>query len=127
VAAALARADGILPDGARRAPRIVASGGSARALQRLERAVRPDVAALEPGVLPSVAGERIREWAERLCKSNERERRRLRGMRLHRADILPVAALTLHETLLQLGASELAICPWGLREGVLIETARRLR
>ena len=106
--------------------RVVATGGSARALLRLELAARPRGTPTEPE-LPVLSEQRLGEWAERLADRPERERRRMRGMRLHRVDILPVAALTLHETVVRLGASELAICPWGLREGVLIEAARELR
>jgi exopolyphosphatase / guanosine-5'-triphosphate,3'-diphosphate pyrophosphatase len=111
---------------AKRSGPVVATGGSARALLRLELAARPRGEPSGPE-LPVLTGERLGEWAERLAERSERERRRMPGMRLHRIDTLPVAALTLHETLLQLGGAELAICPWGLREGVLIEAARDLR
>jgi exopolyphosphatase / guanosine-5'-triphosphate,3'-diphosphate pyrophosphatase len=106
--------------------RVVATGGSARALLRLELAARPRGAPDGPE-LPVLSEARLAEWAERLAERSERERKHIRGMRLHRLDILPVAALTLHETLLSLGGTELAICPWGLREGILVETARALR
>ena len=109
-----------------RGGRVVATGGSARALLRLELAARSRGQPSGPE-LPVLSEQRLGEWADCLAERSERERRRLRGMRLHRVDILPVAALILHETLLQLGAAELAISPWGLREGVLIEAARDLR
>jgi exopolyphosphatase/guanosine-5'-triphosphate,3'-diphosphate pyrophosphatase len=124
VAKQLARVDDLVLE--QRSSRVVATGGSARALLRLELAARPRGEPTGPE-LPVLSEARLAEWAERLSERPERDRRRMRGMRLHRVDILPVAALTLHETLRQLGGAELAICPWGLREGVLIEAARDLR
>jgi exopolyphosphatase/guanosine-5'-triphosphate,3'-diphosphate pyrophosphatase len=64
--------------------------------------------------------EDIRTWARRLPQMAQAERARLPGVSAARAPQLPAGAIVADATLDLLGADQLELCPWALREGVIL-------
>jgi exopolyphosphatase/guanosine-5'-triphosphate,3'-diphosphate pyrophosphatase len=69
----------------------------------------------------SVPAAAIHAIRKRLVASSLRERLRLPGMDERRADIIVAGAVVLDELLVRLGASELTLCEWALREGIVLD------
>jgi exopolyphosphatase / guanosine-5'-triphosphate,3'-diphosphate pyrophosphatase len=59
-------------------------------------------------------------WAERLPSMTPSERARLPGVSVGRAPQLPAGAIVADAALDLLGIPEVEICPWALREGVIL-------
>ncbi|SRR5216683_1160470 len=81
------------------------------------------------GAAPSSEGPYVRRvlrhadvthWAERLVKMTAAERARLPGVSAGRAPQLPAGAIVADATMDLFGVPELEICPWALREGVIL-------
>ncbi|GAA2072747.1 Ppx/GppA phosphatase family protein [Actinomadura alba] len=81
------------------------------------------------GAAPSSEGERVRralkhsdvtDWAERLAQMSVAERAELPGVSEGRAPQLPAGAIVADATMDLFGLSQLEICPWALREGVIL-------
>jgi exopolyphosphatase/guanosine-5'-triphosphate,3'-diphosphate pyrophosphatase len=81
------------------------------------------------GAAPSSEGPYVRRsldhaeltgWAERLTRMNVSERQRLPGVSASRAPQLPAGAIVADATMDLFGLRELEICPWALREGVIL-------
>ena len=49
----------------------------------------------------------------------------MRGMSARRSDLLPTGALIVQAILRALALREVAVCDWGLREGVLLDAIAR--
>jgi broad specificity phosphatase PhoE len=98
--------------------RVVATGGSVRALARLldERARSPRRSG--PYELEA---DTLRRLAKELAASTLEERLLMRGIRKRRADLLPTAALILEALVDELAIEEITVSDWGLREGVMLE------
>jgi exopolyphosphatase/guanosine-5'-triphosphate,3'-diphosphate pyrophosphatase len=60
-------------------------------------------------------------WAERLATMDRNERIRLPGVSEGRAAQLPAGALVADAVMDLMGVSQLEICPWALREGVILK------
>ena len=97
-------------------PRCVAVGGTARALLRLASGRTP-ANAPSKGVIPAAELDQLTDV---LLGSSHDERLKMAGMDTRRADLLPTGALVLRTLLEELGYSELDVCDWGLREGVIL-------
>jgi exopolyphosphatase/guanosine-5'-triphosphate,3'-diphosphate pyrophosphatase len=69
----------------------------------------------------TVDREAIHEVRRRLVASDLKERRRMGGLDGQRADIVVAGAVVLDEILEGLGARELLLCEWALREGILLD------
>jgi exopolyphosphatase/guanosine-5'-triphosphate,3'-diphosphate pyrophosphatase len=112
--------------GVRPRGRLVVLGGTARALARRKlRAVggqRPKKRSAAKLTLAELS--RLRVQLEALSVA---QRKRLRGMRPERADIVIAGALVLEQVMEQSGYDELTVCSASVREGVLWREARRLR
>ncbi len=67
----------------------------------------------------------IHEVRRRLVASDLKERLRMPGLDAQRADIVVAGAVVLDEILDRLGASELVLCEWALREGLLLNYIHR--
>jgi exopolyphosphatase/guanosine-5'-triphosphate,3'-diphosphate pyrophosphatase len=98
---------------------LLALGGTARALarKRLRRGlvgVRPKKRRAETLTLAELVRLRVR-----LQNMSIEERKRLRGMRPHRADIVVAGALVLEQVMALSGYDELTVCHASVREGVL--------
>jgi exopolyphosphatase/guanosine-5'-triphosphate,3'-diphosphate pyrophosphatase len=105
------------PGGAGR-PRAVAAGGTVRALASLLGARDGCASNLKADVSVDV----IDSLALHLARSTHDERLAMKGMRRRRADILPIGSLVITEAARVLGLTELTLCDWGLREGILLES-----
>ncbi|MBX6765855.1 MAG: Ppx/GppA family phosphatase, partial [Actinomadura rubrobrunea] len=60
------------------------------------------------------------EWAEKLARMTAEERARLPGVSARRAPQLPAGAVVADAAMDLFGLPELEICPWALREGVIL-------
>jgi exopolyphosphatase/guanosine-5'-triphosphate,3'-diphosphate pyrophosphatase len=60
-------------------------------------------------------------WAERLTTMDRDERARLPGVSEGRAAQLPAGAIVADAVMDLMGVSQLEICPWALREGVILK------
>lgn len=111
--------------GARPRGRLIALGGTARALARRqlrEGGDRPKRRHAATISLPELV--RLRKRLEPMTIA---ERKQLRGMRPWRADIVVAGALVLEQLMKESGYEELTVCSASVREGVLWREARRLR
>jgi exopolyphosphatase/guanosine-5'-triphosphate,3'-diphosphate pyrophosphatase len=81
------------------------------------------------GAAPSHEGPNIRrvlrhadltEWTERLVRMETGERAGLPGVSDGRAPQLPAGAIVADATMDLFGVGELEVCPWALREGVIL-------
>jgi exopolyphosphatase / guanosine-5'-triphosphate,3'-diphosphate pyrophosphatase len=100
--------------------RVVGTSGTILALGALAHE-------LETGRLPetlhhlAVSAASIHTLRERLVETDLRERLKLPGLDAARADIIVAGAVLLDESLKRVGARELTLCEWALREGVLLD------
>lgn len=69
----------------------------------------------------AVPREQLEQAAARLASVPVAERADLPGVSRKRADLLPAGAVVLLATLDALGASQLRLCDWGVREGALLD------
>ena len=101
-----------------------ATGGTARALARLHAAR----AGLHPAtgrstLVPTAA---LFAMTSLLTGLGRAERLELPAVRSRRVEVLPVGALVLSTLVEQLDIGALAMCEWGLREGLILEALDRL-
>jgi exopolyphosphatase/guanosine-5'-triphosphate,3'-diphosphate pyrophosphatase len=64
--------------------------------------------------------DKLTDWADRLATMSMDERKRLPGVSERRAAQLPAGAIVGDAAMDLFGTSELEICPWALREGVIL-------
>lgn len=78
---------------------------------------------------PSYEGQTVRrtlkhadvvEWVDRLARMDSQERAGLPGVSEGRAPQLPAGAIVADATMDLFGVGELEVCPWALREGVIL-------
>ncbi|SEG80139.1 exopolyphosphatase / guanosine-5'-triphosphate,3'-diphosphate pyrophosphatase [Thermomonospora echinospora] len=81
------------------------------------------------GAAPSTEGPLVRrvlrhgdlvEWSEKLARMKARERAELPGVSEQRAPQLPAGAIVADAAMDLFGVEELEVCPWALREGVIL-------
>jgi len=101
-----------------------ATGGTARALGRLHA----NRAGLHPAtgrnvVVPAAS---LFTMTSLLTSLSRAERLELPAVRARRVDVLPVGALVLSTLVESLDLGALALCEWGLREGVILEALEDL-
>ncbi|HTU08174.1 MAG TPA: Ppx/GppA family phosphatase, partial [Trebonia sp.] len=60
-------------------------------------------------------------WAERLAAMDLAERERLPGVSEGRAAQMPAGAVLADAVMDLMGVAQLEICPWALREGVILK------
>ncbi len=63
----------------------------------------------------------VSQWAERLAALDRTERARIPGVSEGRAAQLPAGAIVADAVMDLLGLAQLEICPWALREGVILK------
>jgi exopolyphosphatase / guanosine-5'-triphosphate,3'-diphosphate pyrophosphatase len=106
------------------ASRVLASGGTVRALARVAAGLhRPpptggSAASINQMELP--AGQLL-ELSNRLATLDLDERLALPGIQVRRAPLLPVGAIVLSTLLEALGVDGLVVSEWGLREGAVLD------
>jgi exopolyphosphatase/guanosine-5'-triphosphate,3'-diphosphate pyrophosphatase len=64
--------------------------------------------------------ENVTEWAEKLTLMTPEERSELPGVSERRVPQLPAGAIVADAAMDLFGAAELEVCPWALREGVIL-------
>ena len=106
------------------ATRVIASGGTVRALARLAMGLhRPlswsSVSSIQVNQVEIPAGQ-LFELADRLATLDLDARLALPGVQTRRAPLLPVGAVVLATLVENLGLQRLVVSEWGLREGAVI-------
>lgn len=104
--------------------RVIASGGTVRALARLALGLhRPhspgSVASIQVNQVEIPAGQ-LSDLADRLATLDLDARLALPGIHVRRAPLLPVGAVVLATLVESLGLQRLVVSEWGLREGAVI-------
>ena len=81
------------------------------------------------GAAPSAEGPLVKRvlrhedligWSEKLARMTARERSELPGVSQSRAPLLPAGAIVADAAMDLFGLGELELCPWALREGVIL-------
>ncbi len=106
--------------------RVLASGGTVRALARLATARarrRPELSS-EVNQVELPSGQ-VRELAERLAGLTLAQRLALPGMPGRRAPVVAVGAAILAAAAAELGVDRFVVSEWGLREGALLDALAR--
>ncbi len=105
--------------------RVVASGGTLRALARLalglHRSTRDQRSASQEVNQVELPAGQIHELADRLAGLDLEERLALPGIQARRAPLLPIGAVVLSSLVEHLGLPALVVSEWGLREGAVID------
>lgn len=105
--------------------RVIASGGTVRALARLAMGLhRPlsgsvSMSSLRVNQVELPAGQ-LHELADRLATLDLDARLALPGVQTRRAPLLPIGAVVLSTLVESLGLQRLVVSEWGLREGAVI-------
>jgi exopolyphosphatase/guanosine-5'-triphosphate,3'-diphosphate pyrophosphatase len=102
--------------------RVVAVGGTVRALARLAtrgRSGDADLTGLE------LRAAELQALGLDLARETHAERLRMRGMNPRRADLLPIGAAVLAAALRELELPAVTCCDWGLREGIALQLLER--
>ncbi len=99
------------------ADRAVATSKTFRSLARLDGAAAYDRGQLVPRKLTLTGVERI---VDMLSSMRTVDRARLPGVSANRAAQLLAGAVVAHEVMLAFGLQRVEICPWAMREGVIL-------
>jgi exopolyphosphatase/guanosine-5'-triphosphate,3'-diphosphate pyrophosphatase len=107
------------------ATRVIASGGTVRALARLALGLyRPLGASGRSSSLPvnqvELPAGQLHELADQLATLDLDARLALPGIQSRRAPLLPIGAVVLSTLVERLGLQRLVVSEWGLREGAVI-------
>jgi exopolyphosphatase/guanosine-5'-triphosphate,3'-diphosphate pyrophosphatase len=100
-----------------RPDRAVATSKTFRQLARIAGAAPSSEG---PYVRRLLTGTDLASWADRLPTMTLAERRKLPGVSSARAPQLPAGAIVADAAMDLFGVDELEICPWALREGVIL-------
>ncbi len=99
-------------------PRIAAA--SSKTLKQLARIAGAAPSSEGIYVRRSLSLEDLRLWAPKLAAMSAKERERLPGVSVARSTQLVAGALVAEAAMELLDISELVVCPWALREGVIL-------
>jgi exopolyphosphatase/guanosine-5'-triphosphate,3'-diphosphate pyrophosphatase len=94
--------------------------GTSKTFRSLARITGAAPSSDGPYVRRTLAHRDLTKWAERLAGMSVPERQRLPGVSAGRAPQLPAGAIVADATMDLFGLEEIAICPWALREGVIL-------
>ncbi|PWK82156.1 Ppx/GppA phosphatase family protein [Lentzea atacamensis] len=98
--------------------RIVATSKTFKQLARLAGAPPQREG---PFVRRELTIEDVQRWIPRLAGMSAAQRGRLRGVSQPRAKQILAGAVVAHVTMSALGVQRLQICPWALREGIMLQ------
>lgn len=104
--------------------RVVATSKTFKQLARLEGAPGRSK---DPFVTRMVTRAGIRRWEKRLARMNRKDRASQRGVSRSRADQIIAGAVVARSAMRGFGAAKVEICPWALREGILLRRLDQLR
>ncbi|MEV4283162.1 Ppx/GppA phosphatase family protein [Actinoplanes xinjiangensis] len=100
------------------APRT--SVAASKTFQQLARLAGAPPQRLGPFVRRELRVSALRPWIKRLAAMPSPKRSHLPGVSPHRARQILAGAIVAYEVMRHLGVESLIICPWGLREGILL-------
>ncbi len=104
--------------------RVIASGGTIRALARLALGLHRPQAVSGSSSLPinqvELPAGQLHDLADRLSTLDLDARLALPGVQARRAPLLPIGALVLSTLVESLGLQRLVVSEWGLREGAVL-------
>ena len=111
----------------RAADRVIASGGTVRALARLAMGLhRPPPRSGSSGALSvnqvELPAGQLHELADRLATLDLDARMALPGIQARRAPLLPIGALVFSTLVERLGLGGVVVSEWGLREGAVLDS-----
>lgn len=98
---------------------LIALGGTARALAKMDQRRRDYP--MEHLHAYELTADAVAELTDELLKKDLAARRKIKGMKDERADILPAGALVIHQLLRYFDARAVWVSGRGLREGLLYE------
>ena len=109
------------------ADRVIASGGTVRALARLAMGIhRPAPRSGSSGTPPvnqvELPAGQLHELADRLAILDLDARMALPGIQARRAPLLPIGAVVFSTLVDRLGLRGLVVSEWGLREGAVLDS-----
>lgn len=96
------------------------SVAASKTFQQLARLTGAPPQRLGPFVPRTIEARALRPWIKRLAVMPSPKRASLKGVSPHRARQILAGAIVAHEVMRRLGIGSLRICPWGLREGILL-------
>jgi exopolyphosphatase / guanosine-5'-triphosphate,3'-diphosphate pyrophosphatase len=107
--------------------RVIASGGTVRALARLAMGLHRPASKVRASSAPSVnqvelPADQLHELADRLATLDLDARMALPGIQARRAPLLPIGAVVLSTLVERLGLRGLVVSEWGLREGAVVDS-----
>lgn len=114
------RLRGALPP-ARRGEVMVGLGGTVRTLASIHLRARPGERKHRHGL--RLHQSNVTAIRERLESLSQRKRRKIRGLKAERADIILAGAIVIEEVLIFGGYLTLVVCTRGVRDGVLLHEA----
>ncbi|MEU1669662.1 hypothetical protein ABZ547_39990 [Streptomyces sparsogenes] len=100
--------------------------GTSRTFAQLARLTGAPKAKAGPYAERVLDRQRLRAWVPRLAARSAAERARLRGISAARAHQALAGAVVAETAMEVLGIERLRVCPWALREGVLLDRLRAL-
>ncbi|GHH27994.1 Ppx/GppA phosphatase family protein [Lentzea cavernae] len=97
--------------------RVVATSKTFKQLARLAGAPSQREG---PFVARNLTADDVRDWIPRLATMSAAQRAGLRGVSQSRARQILAGAVVAHATMSALGVERLRVCPWALREGIML-------
>ncbi|MEV4639889.1 Ppx/GppA family phosphatase [Actinoplanes sp. NPDC049548] len=108
----------IAAHGSWEAPRTAVA--ASKTFQQLARLTGSAPLRRGPFVVRELQRRTLRPWIDRLAGLPAAKRQRLPGVSAHRAGQILAGAIVGYEVMRGLGVDSVRICPWGLREGILL-------
>jgi exopolyphosphatase / guanosine-5'-triphosphate,3'-diphosphate pyrophosphatase len=93
---------------------------TSKTFQQLARLTGAPPLRLGPFVTRRLQRRKLRPWIDRLATMPNRRRAQLPGVSAHRARQILAGSIVAYEVMRQLDVESLRICPWALREGILL-------
>jgi exopolyphosphatase / guanosine-5'-triphosphate,3'-diphosphate pyrophosphatase len=93
---------------------------TSKTFQQLARLTGAPPLRLGPFVTRRLQRRQLRPWIDRLASMPTRRRAQLPGVSPHRARQILAGSIVAYEVMRQLDLDALRICPWALREGILL-------
>jgi exopolyphosphatase/guanosine-5'-triphosphate,3'-diphosphate pyrophosphatase len=93
---------------------------TSKTFQQLARLTGAPPLRLGPFVTRRLQRRKLRPWIDRLATMPNRRRAQLPGVSPHRARQILAGSIVAYEVMRQLDLEALRICPWALREGILL-------
>ncbi|MEP7762778.1 Ppx/GppA phosphatase family protein [Sanguibacter sp. 25GB23B1] len=102
---------------------VVATSKTFRSLARL---AGTEVDAVGPADAWRMRRSDLKDWVGRLAAIPAEQRQSLPGITAERTHQIVAGAVVAHQTMKALGVDEVEVCPWALREGVLLRRLDQL-